>query len=85
MKQQFTVDDASAIMTWKGRRYRLPKGDPAFDKPFAWGWPRCIREVQSERYLVNVHGTFYEMPRDTGVRCGVKVSGTAQPSAARVS
>jgi len=67
VKQQFTVDDASAIMTWKGRRYRLPKGDAAYDAPFAWGWPRCIREVQSERYLVNVHGTFYEMPRDTGV------------------
>jgi len=67
MKHQFAVDDASAIMTWKGRRYRLPKGHAAFDKPFAWGWPRCIREVQSERTLVNCHGTLYEMPRDTGV------------------
>jgi len=67
MKQEFAVDDASAIMTWKGRRYRLPKGDAAYDEPFAAGWPRCIREVQSERYLVNVHGTFYEMPRGTGV------------------
>lgn len=64
---QFTVDDASVIMSSKGKLYRLPKGDSAFDKPFATGWPRCIREVQSERFLVNVHGTFYEMPRDTGV------------------
>jgi len=67
MKQELAVDDASAIMTWKGRRYRLPKGDAAYDEPFAWGSPRCIREVQSERYLVNCHGTLYEMPRDTGV------------------
>ncbi len=67
MKQEFAVDDASVIMTWKGRRYRLPKGAAAYDEPFAIGWPRCVREVQSERYLVNVHGTFYEMPRDTGV------------------
>ena len=69
MKEEFTVDEASVIMTYKakGKRYRLPKGDAAFDKPFAWGWPRCIREVQSERYLVNCHGSFYEMPRDTGV------------------
>ena len=64
----FEADDASAIVTDRGRRYRLPKGDAAFDRPSATGWPRGIRECQSERYLVNVHGTFYEMPRDTGVR-----------------
>jgi hypothetical protein len=67
VKPDFTIDDASAIMTWRGKRYRLPKGDAAFDGPFAWGWPRGIREVQSERYLANIHGTFYEIPRDTGV------------------
>ncbi len=63
----FDVDAASAVMTYRGRRYRLPKGSEAFDRPLATGWPRGIRECQSERYLVNVHGTFYEMPRDTGV------------------
>ena len=67
IKPQFTVDDASVIMAYKGTRYRLPKGDAANDKPFATGWPRCVREVQSERFLVNVHGSFYEMPRDTRV------------------
>jgi hypothetical protein len=66
-KRDFAVDEASAIMTWKGRRYRLPKGAAAFDQPFPTGWPRGIREVQSERYLANIHGTLYEMPRDTGV------------------
>jgi hypothetical protein len=65
--KDFEVDAASVIMTQKGKRYRLPKGAPQFDKPFAAGWPRCIREVASERYLFNAHGTFYEMPRDDGL------------------
>lgn len=64
---QFSVDDASVVMTMDRTRYRLPKGPAQFDKPFASGWPRCIREVESERNLVNVHGTFYEMPREHGV------------------
>ena len=67
VKSQFEVDAASVIMTHKGRRYRLPKGRAEFDQPFATGWPRCIREVESERYLVNAHGSFYEMPRDDGL------------------
>jgi len=69
VKREFEVDAASVIMTLKGKRYRLPKGAAQFDQPFAagGGWPRCIREVASERYLVNAHGTFYEMPRDDGL------------------
>lgn len=68
VKVDFEVDEASVIMKSRGRRYRLPKGHDAFDRPLPAGWPRGIREVQSERFLVNVHGTFYEMPRDTGAR-----------------
>jgi hypothetical protein len=64
IKPEFSVDAASVIFTRDGKRYRLPKGDAAFDKPFAFGWPRAIREVQSERYLLNIHGTLYELPRD---------------------
>ncbi len=67
VRRDFEVDAASAIMIHKGRRYRLPKGDGRFDKPFATGWPRGIRECVSERYLVNVHGTLYELPRDDGL------------------
>ncbi len=63
----FRVDDASVIMTWKGQPYRLPKTDPAYDTAFAFGWPRGVREVQSERNLANIHGTFYEIPRDDGI------------------
>jgi hypothetical protein len=65
IEKQFEVDEASVIFTGSdGKRYRLPRGDPMFDRALGFGWPRCIREVQSERYLMNVHGTFYELPRD---------------------
>ena len=67
VKKEFEVDRASVIMNHKGRRYRLPKGHPRFDRPFAAGRPRCIRECESERYLMNVHGTFYELPREAGL------------------
>ncbi len=64
----FAVDAASVILTDEktGRRYRLPKGEAAFDKETALGWPRAIREVVSERSLANIHGTFYEIPRAEG-------------------
>lgn len=55
----FTVDDASVIMTQGKTRYRLPKTDEFYDKFVARG----IRECVSERNLANIHGTFYEIPR----------------------
>lgn len=61
---QFTVDAASVVLKSRGKTLRLPKGDAAFDKPFADGWPRSQREVESERGLANIHGTFYEVPLD---------------------
>jgi hypothetical protein len=62
-KPEVQVDAASVILIRDGKRYRLPKGDAAFDKTFD-GSERLIREVQSERFLMNLHGTFYELPRD---------------------
>ena len=67
VSQDFAVDEASVIITEKGRRFRLPKGDACYDQPFATGWPRGIRECESERYLMNIHGTFYEKPREGGM------------------
>jgi len=62
--QDFTIDAASVIvMDGQGRRRRLPRGTAAFDEPIASAWPRGIREVVTERGLMNVHGTFYELPR----------------------
>lgn len=46
----------------KGQRWRLPKGDAAFDAPGAFGPARLCREVCTERNLLNVGGTFYELP-----------------------
>lgn len=70
----FELDDASVILTdQRGRRFRLPKSDPAFDAPMGREWPRGIREVVTERSLFNCHGTFYELPRDiSGGIAGIK-------------
>ena len=62
VEPEFTVDEASVVLKYKGHNFRLPKGDPAFDQSFASGWPRVSREVESERHLANIHGTFYEVP-----------------------
>jgi hypothetical protein len=59
----FKVDDASVIVTEGDQRYRLPKTAALYDAPFPTGWPRDLREVVTERNLLNVHGTFYEVPR----------------------
>jgi hypothetical protein len=59
----FGFDAASAWYESGGIRFRLPKLDPAYESPFASGWARGLREVVTERSLLNCHGTFYEMPR----------------------
>lgn len=62
VEPEFHVDDASVVVESQGKRFRLPKGDSLYDKPFDSGWPRAVREVESERHLANIHGTFYELP-----------------------
>ncbi len=60
-----TIDEASVlIVDEKGRRWRLPKGDPAFDAPGPLGAERVCREVCTERDLLNVGGAFYELPAE---------------------
>lgn len=57
-------DRASAILDvcargqWK--RYRLPKASQAIDHAWLTEWPR-IREVETERFLMDCHGIFYEL------------------------
>jgi hypothetical protein len=57
-------DRASAILRVfaKGEwtRYRLPKASHCFDHFWQTEWPR-VREVESERYLMDCHGMFYEL------------------------
>ena len=61
--------DAASVILREGERvFRLPKPlDPrvaaAYEQPFATGWPRGLREVVTERALLNAAGTFYVLPR----------------------
>lgn len=65
------ADEASLIL-WEGKlRFRLPQAvaeDPLLRSPV--GWSRCVREVVTERSLVNAGGTFFVLPRPNsgGVR-----------------
>ncbi len=70
----FELDEASVILIDQdGRRFRLPRSDPYYDNPVNGEWPRGIREVVTERSLLNCHGTFYELPRDiSGGIAGIK-------------
>ncbi|WEK34170.1 MAG: hypothetical protein P0Y53_16910 [Candidatus Pseudobacter hemicellulosilyticus] len=68
----FSVDAASVIFTdEKGVRYRLPKGNAAYDSRINKNILRGIREVATERSLLNCHGSFYELPREYsgGIAC----------------
>ncbi|MBN1853248.1 MAG: hypothetical protein JW829_11010 [Pirellulales bacterium] len=57
------VDTASVLyIDDDGNRWRLPKGDCAFDRDGILGPERIAREVVTERDLFNCHGTFYELP-----------------------
>ncbi len=59
------VDAASVLyIDDQTNRWRLPKGDAAFDAPGAFGAERIDREVCTERDLFNAHGTFYELPAE---------------------
>ncbi len=59
-------DRASAILkvytggddTW--RTYRLPKASHTYDHMWQTEWPR-IRETEHERFLMDCHGTFYQL------------------------
>jgi hypothetical protein len=46
------------------RTYRLPKGTHTQDHAWTTEWPR-IREVESERWLMDASGLFYELPAMT--------------------
>jgi len=59
------LDAASAVVTDDaGRRWRFPKADATDASPGLWGRERLCREVCTERDLLNVCGTFYELPAE---------------------
>lgn len=54
----FSVDAASVIFEEDGKRYRFPKNSAHGVNDGS----RVCREVATERDLLNLHGTFYELP-----------------------
>jgi len=58
-----TADEASVIFEESGVRWRLPRSaSPAQDGMLARSTLRKVREVCTERDLLQAHGTFYELP-----------------------
>lgn len=68
IEKDIEEDEASVIIKDSTGSYRLPKTSDQYDKPFLTGWPRGKREVITERYLLNAHGTFYEMPYENTLK-----------------
>ena len=66
LQKEFDVDEASVIIEDQSGRYRLPKTSSRYDQAFQEGWPRGKRELESERFMFNCHGTLYEVPREAG-------------------
>ncbi len=66
-----TLDEASVlIVDDRGRRWRLPRATQALDRWTNEGKLRVCREVATERDMLNVCGTFFELPgRERGWVC----------------
>lgn len=58
----YAFDDASVIVKDATGTFRLPKGSGAYET-FAY---RDKREIESERFMLNITGTFYEVGRESG-------------------
>jgi hypothetical protein len=57
--------DEASVLFWalvkgKWQRYRLPKASHAFQHAWQTEWMR-IREVETEHFMMDVHGMFYEL------------------------
>lgn len=60
--KHYTIDDASVIIKDATGTFRLPKGSDIYET-FA---SRDKREIESERFMLNISGTFYEVGRESG-------------------
>jgi hypothetical protein len=64
-QQVITLDEASVLITDdRKRRWRLPRTDAGYDSITNGGLVRIAREVATERDLLHVSGTFYELPAE---------------------
>lgn len=60
-----SVEESSVLVVDdRGRRWRLPLGDEEFNDITKRSLTRICREVATERDLLNLHGTFYELPAE---------------------
>lgn len=60
-----TVEEASVLVVDdNSRRWRFPKGNENFTNKISAASLRICREVATERDLMNLHGTFYELPAE---------------------
>lgn len=60
-----TVEESSVlIIDDQDRRWRLPLGDDSYNDRIKTNSLRICREVATERDLLSVHGTFYELPAE---------------------
>ena len=65
LKDAVTMDEASIIYTDEsGQRFRLPKGRTDYMMEGPFGPERTVREVCTERDLLNCGGTFFELPAE---------------------
>ncbi|WP_316794507.1 hypothetical protein [Pedobacter frigoris] len=62
LKKIYTIDEASVIINDKTGTFRIPKTSAAYET-FA---SRDRRETESERFMLNIQGTFYEVGRESG-------------------
>jgi hypothetical protein len=62
LEKHYTIDAASVIIRDKTGEFRLPMISPEYEK-FAY---RDMRELESERFMLNVQGTLYEVGRESG-------------------
>ncbi|WP_230981476.1 hypothetical protein [Echinicola salinicaeni] len=64
-KEVVSVEESSVLVIDDlGRRWRFPLGNAQFDELTNHGIQRIAREVATERDLMNLHGTFYELPAE---------------------
>jgi hypothetical protein len=49
-----------ALVDGRWQRYRLPKASHAFEQAWQTEWMR-IREVETERFMIDIQGMFYEL------------------------
>lgn len=60
-----SVEESSVLVVDDdGQRWRFPLGDASYTKLTDDGKLRICREVATERDLMNLHGTFYELPAE---------------------